>query len=173
MLKVIVHIAAVFALTIGYTNTSNAQKQGGEKTFLQQLEEEEESEKRKSLHQGQEKPASESLQKARDHAKSDAKSCPSGSTTRKAEDVREYLKLQDQIQQRFAASLERFTTKKIDKNSAIDDFNKLIMESNDIVLWGRGKVTDGACGSTMQTEIIGKAIGATKNLIIEYKRALQ
>ena len=153
-------------------SSSIAQKQG-EKTLLQQLEEEEESEKRKNLHQGQAQPASQSLQKARDNAKSDSKYCPPGSIRRKIEDVREYLKRQDEIQQKFAASLERFTSKEIDKNSAIDESNKLIMESNDLVFWGRGKVTDGACGSTKQTEILGKSIGATKNLINEYKRALQ
>ena len=164
MLKVILHIAVTLVLAIGFINSAIAQKQS-EKTLLQQLEDEENNEKQKLLHKGQAQPASKSLQRARDNAQSNATSCPKGTRTRNIEDVRAYLIRQDEILQKFAASIERFTTKAIEKNSAI--------ESNDIVVWGRGKVTDGVCGSINQTEIIGKAIGATKILIEDYRRALQ
>ena len=172
VLKVILHITVTLALAIGFISSASAQKQS-DKTLLQQLEDEENNEKQKKLHKGQEQPASKSLQRARDNAQSNATSCPKGTRTRNIEDVRAYLIRQDEILQKFAASIERFTTKAIEKNSAIDEFNKLVSESNDIVVWGRGKVTDGVCGSINQTEIIGKAIGATSILIEDYRRALQ
>ena len=159
-------------LSIGYINSSIAQKQD-EKSLLQQLEEEEESEKRKNHHQGRPEPASKTLKKARDNAKSDVNSCPSGTKKRKIEDVRVYLNRQDELQQKFANSIERYTTKEIDRNSAIDEFNKLISESNEIVVWGKGKVTNGTCGSPKQTEIIAKSIGTTDNLIKEYRLVLE
>jgi len=150
----------------------HAQKPDG-KTLLQQLEEEEEKERRKNMYQGQSVSATQSVQKARENAKADVNSCPPGSTRRTIEDVRVYLQRQEDLQQKLASSLEKFTTRAIDKNPAIVELNQLINESNEIVIWGRGRVTDGACGPTKQTEIIGKAINATKALIDDYKRAVQ
>ena len=173
MLKIIVDIVTVFALIFGCITNTYAQSLGGTKSLLQQLEDEEANEKRKNVYQGQTQPASKSLQKAQENAKSDTQSCPNGSPRRKLEDVKEYISRQEELQRKIAKSIERFTSKAIEKNLAIDDFNNIIQESNDIVLWGRGKVTDGACGAVSQTEIIGKAIGQTKYLINEYKSALQ
>lgn len=162
----------VLSIALAFFGNAHAQKQS-EKTLLQQLDEAEENEKRKNFHQGQTQAAGKTIQRARENAKSEASTCPSGSRPRKIEDVREYLIRQDALQQKFAASLERFTSKAMEKNTAIDEFNQLIAENNEIVVWGQGKVTNGACGSPKQTEIIGKAIGTTKNLIEEYRRVLQ
>jgi hypothetical protein len=173
MLKIIFQVTAILSLIFGYLSNTNAQKLDATKTLLQQLEEQEASERRKNVYQGQAQPASKSLQKAQENARSDAQSCPQGSTMRKLEDVKEYITRQEELQGRIAVSIERFTSKAIEKNLAIDDFNKIIEVSNEIVLWGRGKVTDGACGSVSQTEIIGKAIGQTKYLINEYRSVLK
>jgi hypothetical protein len=172
MRKKVIDIVLIASMTLGFINSSHAQKQG-EKTLLQQLEDAEENEKRRNLHQGQAQPAERSLQRARENAKSDPSACPQGSTRRKIEDVKEFLVRHEELQKKFAMSLERFTTKAIEKNPAIDEFNQLIKESNELVVWGRGKVTDGACGSPAQTAVIGKAIGATKILIEDYRRVLQ
>jgi hypothetical protein len=167
--KLLIFLVIFFIGSISTVNAQNA----GQKSLLQQLEEEEESERKKNSHQGPSQPASKSLQKARENAKSNANTCPAGSTVRKIEDVRVFLEKQEGLQQKLASSLERFTSNSIPKNSAILEFNQLIEESNEVVKWGWGKVTNGACGSPKQTEIIGKAVSATKILIEEYKRVLE
>lgn len=142
------------------------------KTLLEQLEEEERKERISNIHQGPSKPAAQTLQNARNNAQANANSCPQGSNRRKIEDVKEYIAKQEDLQIKVAASLERFTSKLIERNQAVNEFNNLINQSNEIVVWGRGKVTDGACGSVPQTEIIGRAIGATKLLMDEYRKAI-
>jgi hypothetical protein len=154
-----------------FSTWANAEQQK-QKSLLEQLEEAERKERIGNIHQGPSKPAVQTLQNARNNAQANTNSCPQGSNRRKIEDVKEYIAKQEDLQIKVAASLERFTSKLIERNQAVNEFNNLINQSNEIVIWGRGKVTDGACGSIAQTEIIGKAIGASKLLIDDYRKLL-
>jgi hypothetical protein len=166
LILIVLSCLKISSLSIAYAD------QQRQKTLLEQLEEEEKKERISNIHQGPSKRAAESLQNARDNAQVNVNSCAAGAVTRKIEDVKEYITRQEDIQIRIAASLERFTSKIITRNQAIDELNGLIIQSNEIVTWGRGKVTDGTCGPIKQTEIISKSIGATKFLIQDYKKAL-
>lgn len=143
------------------------------KTLSQQLKEEEEREKKANTYQGSQTSASKALEKARRDAKADATSCPTGSTTRKSEDVRVYIERHELTQQKIAESLERFTSQTITKQTAVNEFNGLINENNELTRWGWGKVTNGVCGPVKVTELIGRAIGATDNLITQYRTAIE
>jgi hypothetical protein len=166
-------ISLAFFLCFNFLFLSGAYaEQAKQKTLLEQLEEEERKERTSNIHQGPSKPAAQTLQNARNNAQANTNSCPQGSNRRKIEDVKEYIAKQEDFQIKVAASLERFTSRLIERNQAVNEFNSLINQSNEIVIWGRGKVTDGACGSVAQTEIIGKAYGASKLLIDDYRKLL-
>lgn len=166
-------ISLVFFICLNFLFSSGVYaEQQKQKSLLEQLEEEEQKERSRNFHQGPSKPAAQTLQNARNNAQANVNSCPSGSNRRKIEDVKEYIAKQEDLQIKVAASLERFTSKLIERNQAINEFNSLVNQSNEIVIWGRGKVTNGACGSVAQTEIIGKAIGATNLLFDDYRKAL-
>lgn len=166
-------ITFAFFICFNFLFSSEAYaEQPKQKSLLEQLEEEERKERTSNIHQGPTKPAAQTLQNARNNAQANINSCAQGSNRRKIEDVKEYITKQEDLQIKVAASLERFTSKLIERNQAVNEFNSLISQSNEIVIWGRGKVTDGACGSVAQTEIIGKAIGASKLLFDDYRKAL-
>lgn len=169
-LEMVILFTTFIFINFSFLSIAQAQQP---KSLLEQLEEEEKKERISNIHQGPAKLANETLKNARDNAQANVNSCALGSSNvRKIEDVREYLARQEDFHKKIAASLERFTSKLIDRNQAINEANTLIRESNEIVIWGRGKVTDGMCGPVGQTEIIAKAIGASKFLIDEYKKAL-
>jgi hypothetical protein len=164
-------VATYLVMLAAFLSTAYAEQQK-QKSLLEQLEEEEKKERINNIHQGPLKPAAETLRNARDNAKSNPTSSPAGANIRKIEDVKEYIAKQENLQIKIAASLEQFTSKLILRSQAVNEFNSLVNQSNEIVIWGRGKVTDGTCGSVAQTEIIGKAIGASNLLFDEYRKAL-
>ena len=169
LLEVAVLLTIFIFINFSFLSFAQAQQP---KSLLEQLEEEEKKERISNIHQGPAKLANETLKNARDNANAKVKSCAQGSNRRKIEDVKEYIAKQEDLQIKIAASLERFTSKLIERSQAINEANGFINQSNEIIIWGRGKVTDGTCGSVAQAEIIGKAASATKFLINEYKKAL-
>lgn len=124
-------------------------------------------------YEGKVQSATESLLTARSRAKSESNTCPPGLKRRNADDVKEFLRLHDSIQRKLAASLEGYTNRTIDKYEAIDRLNRYIDDSNGINSWGKGRVTEGACGSPRETELIGKSANTTYLLIQDYKRVVQ
>lgn len=168
-----ISILLFLIIFINFTPLSIAYaEQQKQKSLLEQLDEEEKKERISNIHQGPTKPAAETLQNARKNVQVNTNSCPDGATRRKIEDVREYIKRQEDFQTKISASLEQFTSKLIDRSQAISELNSLIGQNNETVIWGQGKVTNGVCGPVNQTIIIGKAVGVSKLLIEEYRKAL-
>jgi hypothetical protein len=172
-MKVYAYLISGIIITICSLNLQVHAQDIQKKSLLEQLEDEEKKERTRNTYQGQPKPTEKTLQNARENARPNTESCPKGSKSRNIEDVKEYISRHEKLQEKLAMALEQYTTKNIQKNTAINQFNMLIGESNEIVIWARGRVTDGACGPVKQTEIIGKAYGATKLLIEEIKKSIE
>lgn len=117
--------------------------------------------------------AGEAVSASRGKSIPPASQCPPGSVQRKSDDVRHYLVSQEKLQAALGLSIERFTSKQLTRNQAIAELNSLINESNKIIEWGYGKVTNGACGPAAVTELIQESIGSTKTLISQYKTSLE
>jgi hypothetical protein len=142
-------------------------------SYLEQFEQEQRKQNRAQQYQGRPQDSKEILNSARDRSSSSVNNCPKGTNRRKPEDVRQYLTQQDLFQKKIAESISKFTARALTKSEGIKDLNLLIQEHNALIIWGKGKVTDGACGSVSETEIIGKAYGTSKTLIQDYKRMVE
>lgn len=142
-------------------------------SYLEQLNQAQRKDAIAQQYKGRAQGSSEILNSAKNRTIGNSNSCPKGSTIRKSEDVRHYLVQQDLIQTKLSTSMSRFTSKAIVKREAINELNQLIQEHNALVLWGRMKVTDGACGSPRETEIIAKAYGTSRTLIKDYKNLVE
>jgi hypothetical protein len=153
--------------------TIQASAQPAKKSLSQQLDEEEEKARRENVYQGASLSAGQALERARQRAQADPNDCPSGSVSRKPEDVRHYITSQERLQGKVAASIERFTSRAIPKSQAINEFNTLISENNELVKWGWGKVTNGACGPVAITKLIGESSATTSNLFKELREAIE
>jgi hypothetical protein len=125
------------------------------------------------MYQGGTLSAEQALTKARQSARADASDCPAGSISRKPEDVRNYIESQERLQEKISKSIERFTSRSASKSQAVNEFNQLIAENNDLVKWGWGKVTNGTCGPVAITQIIGKSAATTSNLFNEFRLAIE
>jgi hypothetical protein len=170
LFEIIILLTTLIFIGPSFLSIAQAQQP---KSLLEQLEAEEKKERISNIHQGPSKPATETLKNARDNAQANTNSCVVGSSNRrKIEDVKEYIIKQEEFQIKMAASLEKFTSKLTTRNQAVNEFNSLINQNNEVIVWGQGRVTNGVCGPVAQTEIIGKAIGASNILIEEYRKAL-
>ena len=143
-----------------------------EKSFAEQLKIIQDKDVKSQKFQGEIKDAQEVLQSAKSRSHANANFCPAGSVDRKPEDVANYLRQQDEFHKKFAISMARFSSNEIGKNAAIRDLNALVNDSNILIVWGHGKVTNGTCGPEKITDLIGKADNTTNNLIQDYKKML-
>jgi len=163
-------IILLFVLT---TSSLIFAQESGQKSVFQQLEEEEQTAKRKESFQGTPQSAAESLKRARESAKPEVnQGCPAGFTQRKIEDVLEFMKREEMIQKKIAEAIERFTNGVTEKKAAIEEFNQLARENNGNSDWARGRVTYGVCGRPSQTEILGTAVKTTELLFADLRRLL-
>ena len=162
-----------FGVVYLFAVATNAEAQTSSKTLSQQLADEEEKARRGNTFQGEGILAEQALSKARQGARADVNDCPAGSVSRKPEDVQYFITSQERLQEKISKLIERFTSKSISKSQAIDDFNQFIAENNELVKWGWGKVTNGACGPAPITQLIGKSSSTTSNLISEFRLAIE
>ena len=142
-------------------------------SVIDELESIEKSINKKNLYDGSKVSSNQALQSAKNKAAADPNSCPKGSTLRKTADVRTYLKNQEDLQIEVAAAIEKFTNKSIKKNEAVNLFNGLINQSNEITKWSWGKVTNGTCGPVEITKLIGKSSSTTKNLFNDFRAMIE
>ncbi len=162
----------VYLFSAGLFATLAEAQEKAPKSFAEQFKEAQEKEQREKTFQGDKKSSGQVLNDAKARSQANAHACAPGAVPRKPDDVASYLEQEDAIQKRFAASIERFTQKTIDRNEAINQLNALINDHNKLVVWSHGKVTNGTCGPKATTDLIGKAFSTTNSLVNEYKRLI-
>jgi len=145
----------------------------GDSSLLKELEKVEQKNNQSQKYQGDVKTQDQIRKEAAENAKVNTNSCPSSTPHSKIEDVRHYIEQQEKLQVKFAASMEKFYKNAINKNTAINEFNALNNESNALIIWGQGKVTDaGVCNRPEITNLISKAFETTKVILLEYRTAV-
>jgi hypothetical protein len=167
-MKLIIYLiassAALFSLSASSQST-------GEPSLLKLLEQEEGRYQKSQQYQGQPQTKEQILQSAKENAQSNSNVCPTGALRSNSEDIRSYIERQEALQNKIAASIERFYRKELERNAAIGESNSFVNESNELINWGKGKVTDGACNRPEITDLISKSYKATKNLIEKYQKS--
>jgi hypothetical protein len=145
----------------------------GESTLLKELEKEDQKYKQSQTFQGEPKSQEQIRRDAAENIKLNIVACPPNANASKIEDVRNYIEQQEKLQVKFSASMEKFFKKGINKNTAINEFNAINNESNALIIWGQGKVTDaGVCNRPEITNLISKAAETTKKILLEYRDAV-
>jgi hypothetical protein len=133
----------------------------------------EENQKKTEQYQGQPQTKEQILAAAKENAKPTSNECPSGGIGSKSEDIKSYVERQEGLQIRISAAIERLYRKEVEGNAAIAQFNSFIDESNQLIIWGRGKVTDeGVCNRPEITQRISKSYRTTEYLLKIYKQSL-